>query len=297
MRAAIGPAEPSELNDMDKIDEILNRVPKLPPSPQLLPKLMGMLTDPDTDIAQIVDVISFDPVLTAKLLQVCNSPVFRGNTRVNDVSEAVNRLGLKTVYGIVAAVIGVKAVTFTSKVGGRSAADLWRHSVVAAFAAQFLSEEITPDNGLLFTSGLLHEIGQVVLAEAFKGRLAPPVPDAEHNPKAMIEMEKKHYGADHAEIGARMLERWNFSTAMVDCVRFHHDPAAAQESPALAACVGLGDCLAYGLEQEGKGQPIVWQEAQTSLEILRLEESDLHRYLERIKENLEFVESMCRMNG
>jgi HD-like signal output (HDOD) protein len=93
------------------------------------------------------------------------------------------------------------------------------------------------------------------------------------------------------------LERWNFSPAMVDCVRYHHDPASAKENPALAACVGLGDCLAYGLEQESKGQPIVWQEAQTALELLHLEESDLPRYLERIKENLEFVESMCRMHG
>jgi putative nucleotidyltransferase with HDIG domain len=282
---------------MDKIDEVLNRVQKLAPAPQLLPRLLRMLSDVDTDLAQIVDVISFDPALTAKLLQICNSPVFRGNTRVNDVSEAVNRLGLKTVYGIVAAVIGVKSVKFTAAPGGKSANEIWRHSVIAAFAAQFLSEDITPDSGLLFTTGLLHEIGQVVITEAFKGRLAPAVPDADKNPRLMVEVERKHYGVDHAELGARLLERWNFSPTMVDCVRFHHEPAGSKDNAALAACVSLGDTLAYGLEQESRGQAILWPESGSSLGILRLAEDDLKRYLERIKENLEFVESMCRLQN
>lgn len=282
---------------MDKIDQILNRIVKLPPAPQLLPRLLHTLTQIDTDLAQIVDVISFDPALTAKLLQVCNSAAFRGTTRVSDVSEAVNRLGLQAVYRIVAAVVGEKSFKLPGAAVPANTGELWKHSVIAAFAAQFLSEDLTPDNGLLFTAGLLHEIGQVILAEVFKKKPAQPIADGMTSLHTVIDQEKRDYGVEHAELGARLLERWNFSPVLVDCVRFHHHPADAGENAPLAACVNLGDAVAYGLEQEIRGQTITWLDPGSALEILRLTSDDLPRYLGRIKENLEFVEAMCRVQG
>ena len=282
---------------MDKIDQILNRIVKLPPAPQLLPRLLHTLTQIDTDLGQIVDIISFDPALTAKLLQVCNSAVFRGTSRVSDVSEAVNRLGLQAVYRIVAAVVGEKSFKLPGAADVADTGELWRHSVIAAFAAQFLSEDLTPDNGLLFTAGLLHEIGHAILADVFKKKPVRPVADGVVNLQILIDQEKRNYGVDHAELGARLLERWNFSPVLVDCVRFHHHPADAGEHATLAACVNLGDAVAYGLEQETRGQTITWLDPGSALGILRLTTEDLPRYLGRIKENLEFVEAMCRVQG
>jgi len=135
------------------------------------------------------------------------------------------------------------------------------------------------------------------LADVFKKKPVRPVADGVVNLQILIDQEKRNYGVDHAELGARLLERWNFSPVLVDCVRFHHHPADAGEHATLAACVNLGDAVAYGLEQETRGQTITWLDPGSALGILRLTTEDLPRYLGRIKENLEFVEAMCRVQG
>ena len=96
---------------MDQIDFILNRLEKTAPGATTAANACCMRSPRSIRIwRRLWDIISFDPALTAKVLQICNSAVYRGSHKVNDVSEAVNRLGLRTVYGIVAAVVGKDSV-------------------------------------------------------------------------------------------------------------------------------------------------------------------------------------------
>ena len=276
---------------MDKLDQVLNGVDRLPPAPQLLPRLLSALADIDADLSQVVDIITFDPSLTAKLLQVCNSAVYAGVERVNNVTEAVNRLGLRTVYRIVATVMGTQSFQRSSTFSGPEAKLLWRHSVTSAFASQFIAEDVGADSGLLFTAGLLQEVGRVVLAQVFKEKCALPKP-ADQGP-VTLEEEQAFYGVNHAELGGRLLQRWNFSHHLIKAVQFHHQPAAAGEDAPLAACVSLGDAVASGTAGHAPGQ--ITSEAAPAMEILRLTVNHLPRYADRIRENLEYVEAMCRL--
>jgi hypothetical protein len=135
---------------MDKIDELLDSIDTLPPSPYPLPELFKALTEADSDLSQVVDLISFDPALTAKLLQTCNNAFFARSVPVNDVSSAVNRLGFQTVYRVVATVRGVQVLRPSQKSYGVEISELWRHSVRTAFAAQFIAEDSGTDGGLFF---------------------------------------------------------------------------------------------------------------------------------------------------
>ena len=168
--------------------------------------------------------------------------------------------------------------------------------MTVAFAAQFVAEDIGDDSGLVFTAGMLHDLGKVVLAEAFKGDYARLVAETRKTGTPVVEREKASYGLDHAEVGARLLERWQFSAPLVASVRFHHDPppAAAANAERFAACVNLADALAHSSAQD---QAISSLGPDAALKILGLAQEDLSRYRERIKENLEFVEAMCRLRG
>src|SRR6058998_3843257 len=124
-------SHPSFFNqkDMDRIEELLDGIDTLPLSPTPLPQLFRALTDTDSDLSQVVDLISFDPALTAKLLKTCNSAFFGRAEPANDVAEAVQRLGFQTVYRLVATVKGAQVLRPSQNSSGVDANDLWSHSV------------------------------------------------------------------------------------------------------------------------------------------------------------------------
>jgi putative nucleotidyltransferase with HDIG domain len=273
---------------------LLDRVDSLPPAPRVLPRLLSALGDTETDLSQIVDLVTIDTVLTANLLRTCNSAYFGTARPAEDVSEAVQRLGFRTVYRTVAMLSG--ASCFKSPEPGRLDADrLWRHSVTVAFAAQFIAEDTGLDSGLLFTAGILHDFGKVVLAgvKAEAGTL--PVPGTLEANGDTLDWEIATYGFSHAEVGGRMLKRWHFSDQLAASVRCHHDPAAGGDAARFAACISLADTLAHRLDNAPVGQQVTSFEAHTALKILGLAEEQLLCYDDRIRQNLQFVEGMCRV--
>src|SRR5579862_3446251 len=137
----------------------------LPPAPRILPRLLHLLSDHDGDLGEVIELISFDPGVTARVLSTCNSAYFGLPSRANDLGEAVSQLGMRRVYDIVAIACG----SSTLQAGdGRVPVELWQHSVMTALAAQILAKDVQLNEGMLFTAALLHDIGKVVLAQTWK---------------------------------------------------------------------------------------------------------------------------------
>ena len=289
-----GPDCAAALPPRDGIDSLLDQVDHLPPAPRILPRLLSALNEVERDISQVVDLVAVDAVLTAKVLQTCNSACFGKSEPVKDVSEAVHRLGFQTLYRSVALVTGANC--FKSPQGSALDADrLWRESVTTAFGARFIAEDVGLDCSLLFTAGILHDLGKVVLAGARKGAGALLAGGAAEENREGLEWERATYGFCHAEIGGRLLERWGFGEQLVGSVRYHHDPGAGGEAAQVAACVSLADTLAHRLNDAPADQPVTSPETPTALKLLGLAEEQLLCYNDRIRENLQFVEGMCRI--
>lgn len=282
---------------MDKIDEFLNQIENLPPAPKILGPLLVALTDIDTDVSRVVDMIALDPALTAKVLQTCNSAYFGVSRPVDHVRDAVSRLGFQIVYCIVAMASGDPAFRAAQATGidvGRQ----WRHAATTAFAAQMIAKRIRADAGFFFTAGLLHDIGKLVLAEAFRSDYIELQNDPKIVGATLVELERASFGLDHAEVGARLLERWKFSPQFAAGVRFHHDPGAATGTDAaqLAACLSVADALAHSLSPDG-GEPAPEADYQTALATLSMVTKDVSRCREEVVENMQFVDALCRMRG
>ena len=77
---------------MEEIQAILAKVEVLPTSPTMLPKLLPYLGDVNANFEDVVEIISLEQTLTAKLLQICNSAFFGQEEPVSTVAEAVNRV-------------------------------------------------------------------------------------------------------------------------------------------------------------------------------------------------------------
>jgi putative nucleotidyltransferase with HDIG domain len=277
---------------MDAIDELLNRVQTLPPAPKLLPQLLAALSDVDADIGRVVELITFDPALTAKVLQVCNSAYHSLSMRVSSVAEAVNRLGFHGVYMIVA----IASSEDLLQVGSSSKLDpnaLWRHLVTSAFAAQLLASRAGEDGNMLFTAGLLHDIGKVPLADVLKGDYDALVTDASLFGRPLAALESASFNLNHAEVGARLLENWTFSPEFVAAVRYHHDSGAGDDHATQAACVELADLLAHSLAASDERNPFAEMEPAPALAVLGLTPADLIRQRELLKGKVETIDSIC----
>jgi len=277
---------------MQELDDYINKVKNLPPAPRMLPELLMLLRQDNVDSSRVVQLIAFDPAITASVLRLCNSAAFAGANPASDLSEAVNRLGFRQIYTLVAAVSGARALTPSQRGYGINAGELWRHSVTAAVAAQLIARRQGDDESTVFTAGLLHDIGKIILAEALEHIYAKLVEDSQTQQAALVESEKRLLGVDHAEIGGRLLTRWKFPENLVTAVCFHHHPEAAGPHQRLASYVYLGNMIAYFMGQGYGHQAFALRGRAEALEILKLKASDIPDLMIETFDQLQTVDTL-----
>ena len=239
------------MGPMDKVDQYIESVTQLPPAPTLLVELLELFKDPDRDVDRVVELVSLDPSITAEILRRCNSAFLGGSEPATDMFEAVSRLGFYEVYTVVAAMFGASTRAIPGAAGALDVGTLWRHSVTTAVSASVVAEESGESTGAAFTSGLLHDIGKLVFASVERAGYGQLLNSSGPEHHSLIVTERSAYGTDHAEIGGRLLSKWNLPPEVCSAIQFHHTPTADAADPfqRSAAAVCLGDWIAHHLNE------------------------------------------------
>lgn len=279
---------------MEAIYKLLREVKVLPPSPQVLPKVLDALRHEQTTLEEVGELIALDPVLTAKLLHYCNSVYFSGREPVSSVPEAIGRVGFQTIFSLVSAVTGSKSFNPPAE-SGLDGTQLWKHSLTSAFGCKFIADDIAEDSNLLFTAGLLHDIGRVVLAQAKGAEYGQLLANAASTGTNATEREKAAYGFTHAEVGACLMETWKLPEQLVQAVRFHHQPAAGGAAKRTAAGVCVGNALAHIFEHPAENLIENNTELQQAMELLGIGSRHMEIYDEQMQENWNFVNALIQM--
>lgn len=213
------------------IDRIVQRVNTLPRLPGATVRLLGVINDPRSTVKDIVEIIRYDQTVTAELLKLVNSAAMGLIRKIHSVDEAVCYLGTKRVMQILLAA-HTKVLLGPEQSGyGLAPGALWAHCVSVAIGCQTIAKRLNLDDvGLLFTAGLLHDVGKVVLNETLEGLYGAIVQCARDEKIGFAEAEQRILGYTHAEVGARVAERWGLPEAIIECIRHHHQPDAATPS-------------------------------------------------------------------
>jgi putative nucleotidyltransferase with HDIG domain len=264
---------------MQILDDYINKVKSLPPAPRLLPQLLRLLNEDDVDSGQIVDLITFDPALTAKVLQWCNSAATGLSSPVHDLSQAVALLGFNQIYRLVAVVIGEGMLRTAQRAYGIGTGELWQHSATAGLAAKVIAEKMGADADLAFTAALLHDIGKLVLNGFLEGAYEPVLNQTGASGRSFVETEKSILGVEHAEVGGRVLARWHFPDSLVQAVWHHHDPAEACPYQQLAGYVYLADLIAHCLGQAQGFQSFAVRGRPEVLEMLEITPAEIEGFI------------------
>ena len=264
---------------MRTIDDFINEVKTLPPAPRILTQLLQLLKENDVDASHIVDLITFDPALTAKILQLCNNSSAGLAQKVHHLPEAVTRLGFNEIYRAVAVIVGKGTLGEAQKGYGMAVGELWRHSVVTAVAGKVLARSLDQDENLVFTAALLHDIGKLVLSASVAEEYPAVSKAIAESGQSFLEAEKDIIGAEHAEVGARLLEQWNFPENLVSVVRHHHDPVQARPHEQLASCVYVADMIAHVMGHGHGFQAYAVRGRREALEILEITPREIESFI------------------
>ena len=278
-----------------KLDACIDRVTTLPPAPLVLTQLLDMLGDADADSERVVQIVSTDPSLTAQIMRLCNSAAFGSATQVDDLMEAVIRLGFARVYEFVVALIGGRLMKQPQKGYGINEGELWKHTLATALCAKAMAKDRMDDEDVVFTSAILHDLGKIVLAQALENDYARLIEEIQINQHSLLEAESALLGVEHAEIGGRLLARWKFPAKLVAAVWFHHNPAAGQPYERAAAYVYMANLVAHFMGFGYGHMALAMRGRKEALEILEMSAQDLPRYMIRTFEEIENLETILKL--
>jgi len=201
----------------------------VPTIPVLLLRILRVVDGDRASSKDLVDLMQRDQALAGRVLRLANSGFFACSREVGTLSRAVMMLGFSTVKNLA---LGIKIWETLSQRGGPRMAALWEHSALVGAAARLIAQRTrAADPEEVFTAGLLHDIGRVILRIRFKA-VYDQVTEIGDTP--LVVRERDAFGVDHAQAGAWVGEAWSLPTSIVDAARAHHDelvPGAALSAP------------------------------------------------------------------
>ena len=243
----------------ERLRRVTESVMTLPTLPVVFDGLLRMLDDPTTSTRRLAQALARDQVLTVRLLKTANSAFYGFPQKVSTTSLALVVLGLDATRDVVLATSVMETFRKSRQDGRFDMVKFWDHSLAVGVAARELARKLRWDSpGEVFTAGLLHDIGQVVLHEQHPDLFETVARRARTEDIDRSEIEREVLGATHTQVGGWLCRHWNLPSSLCDAVEYHHDPdSCTSENQPLAALVALADNLAHQTESGGKwiGRP------------------------------------------
>jgi diguanylate cyclase (GGDEF)-like protein len=251
---------------------------ELPSLPAVALKVLEICRDDQADIRTLARTIEQDPPLAAKILKVVNSGLLGLSRQIASITQAVSLLGIRKTK-IVVLGFSVLNQELNEADAQFDVSRYWGTAISTAIAAQLLAARtgiFSPEEA--FVAGLLQNIGVLALWRAMParyGRILGTYRTA--NRTALSTLERDDLGADHAAVGAWLIDRWHLPEILVTAVRHHHDgwdqqvgtveSAGPQVNPRdgerLAALLELADTISTLVWRQEQGKQDLWRNCPT----------------------------------
>lgn len=229
---------------MATLNETIASLDRLPALPSTSVRLVAMLAGggAHANLREVEQIVRQDESIAASILKLANSAAYGIPGRSFSISEAVRRLGTRT----------LAKIALETQVSGRLAnagvsyglrrGSLAESALGGAIAAETLARRQHVDPELAFVAALLRDIGKLAI-DALAGPDALEAIAAQADARPFLTYEREAFGADHAELGALLCEHWGMPVEIVHAVRGHHEPPSNPANP-LVDVIHAADCVA-----------------------------------------------------
>lgn len=223
----------------------LTHAARLPAVPEVAQRLLRLRNDPKAGVRDLANVVRVEPSMAAQILRYANSPLFGHRGRIQSIDHAVVVLGYEAALNV-ATGIALGAALRLPASGRLGLANLWRHAIHSAACCELLARELPSalrvKPGIAYLTGLLQNIGYVLLAHAFNKELFWLHKALTFHPQLpVLDVERHVLGLTHMEIGAELLRHWRLPEEIVAGVQHHHEVQGAVAHAPYAALVLLAN--------------------------------------------------------
>ncbi|MGR8931812.1 MAG: HDOD domain-containing protein [Gammaproteobacteria bacterium] len=196
----------------------------LPTLPDVALKVRDAVSKGDASAQELADMIATDPAISARLIQVVNSPLYRGTNEIKNIQMAVTRLGNKTVRTLITSLVMQQMFKPTSSLLEQYFRNIWEQGVNVSAISRALASfvpHLNADEAML--AGLIHQIGKLPILT-----LVEKIPEFKDSPSRLEKLLEKA----HPHVGKIIMDTWNFpqelklvASEYVDFNREHEGPA------------------------------------------------------------------------
>lgn len=270
------------------IDQLIREAGELPPLPRVAQKALEMLHAPEVKIEALANVLSVDQVLAGLTLKWANSAYYGLQKHVATIQQAIIVLGLDALQGMLLASPVAQYMNRPLPGYELRQGELWRHSLGVAIGSKLIAQQRGwPFSDEAYYAGLLCDIGKLAFEKLIRGT-DTSLPEWQVGP--FLEMERTHFGIDHAALGSEMARRWNFPASLVNAIAYHHNPENITSDKVLVSVVHVADAammmLGVGIGKDG----LQYHLEPEALKRLDMGEKDLLDLLEQILSHIEMAE-------
>lgn len=199
----------------DLLDDLENDNLVLPTLPEVAIKVRDTLEDESMGLADVAKIVTTDTALSARLIQIANSPLLRASREIESVDAAITRMGANMVRNLVTSIVMEQMFQATSDATDKRLRKIWEHSTEVAAISSALASQFTKlpaDQALL--AGLVHDIGALPILSR-----AEDVPELLENEALLDSIIAK----THTRVGEAILRKWNFPKELIAVAAEHED--------------------------------------------------------------------------
>lgn len=269
------------------LDSIVRQVNEMPVLPERMNKIMEIVEDPDSTVEDLEREILKDQSLTSKVLKLANSTHYGYARKINTISKATILLGFQTIKSIALASTVNKFLVGELKGYALEKNELWNQSQTCAIISRYIAKNIgkvEPEQA--YIAGLLRDIGKTILNHYVENEYEKIVEMVETENKSFLDAERELFGFDHAQVGGKVAEKWNFPKDLVEAIKYHHTPEVTEENPKLVSIVHIADAITMmmgvGLGVDG----MVYNFSQFALDTLNMDINQVETIISEISDLL-----------
>ncbi len=263
---------------------------KLPEIPSIVYELNEVIADPFSSADDIAQVVNKSPSLASLLLRIVNSAFYGFPGKIDRISRAVALIGSKEISSLA---LGISTMRLFDEIP-REIIDVsafFKHSLACGILSRILAAHLNiSQTEQLFVSGLLHDIGRVIVFKYFPTAATAMLAHARSSGQRLYDIELETLRCRHTQLGRDLFRKWKLPYSLENCIHYHHTPSKAREV-SRTAVVHLADICVHGLGLGASGEQVVPPLDETAIETLRLGPGSLKTVIAQTLHQLEYLES------
>ena len=254
-----------------RIKKITEKIIRLPTLPTVISKMIELIDNPKTSAISLANLISTDQALTARILKMANSAYYGFSREIYTVNMAIVVMGFNAVKEMGVSLSVFDMFKDLNTIKQFDVTEYWQHSVGCGVASKMMARRFRYSIvGEAFVSGLMHDIGKIVINQYLHEDFIKIMNRVEDNSENLDDVEMELLGTRHGEIGGWLCDRWRLPVVISESVKFHHTPWKAKKNPVLVAFVNVANYLCHIAGIGASGRPVPEEVDERTWEILQM---------------------------